>query len=459
MTPRFPFRVGALLGVLALAACQTPQPLPRDPGPAAGGVPERVVVPEIDPEIFANVPSQDEDEVVRVALLLPFEHGSENIEIVANSMLKAAQMVAFESRNESYLLIPKDTMGTPEGALAAAEDAIREGAEIILGPLFSESVGAIAPLTRAADVPVIAFSSDMSVAGDGVYLLSFPPEDEVARVTSYAVSKGYARFGMMAPYTELGDRVARAFSTEVYELGGEMVHEERYERAADAMAQPARRLARFAARTFVPQYVTPRVTAQQQDAYAQGIGDDPYAGPGADPYDAETEAMTPVASSGEGFQAVLLPESGRLLRALAPWLPTYDVDIREVKLLGLSSWNNPLLQREPALQGGWFAAPDPALAAGFKERYRKAYGENPPPLASLAYDAALLTARLSELPERVRFSGETIANPNGYLGADGLFRLRSDGTVERGLAIMEIQPSGITVIDPAPRSFAEDTGF
>ena len=453
MILRFPSRLGALLGVgaLSLAACTTTPPPPRDPVPGAGPGGERVVVPELDPEIFANVPSQDEDEVVRVAILLPFEHENESIEIVAGSMLKAAQMVAFESRNESYLLIPKDTGGTPQGALAAAEDAIREGAEIILGPLFSDSVKAIAPLTRAADVPVIAFSSDMSVAGDGIYLLSFPPEDEVARVTSYAVSKGYARFGMMAPYTKLGDQVARAFSEKVYELGGEVVAEERYERSADAMAQPARRLARFAARTFVPEYVTPRVTAQQADAYAQGIGDDPYT--------AETEAMAPVVASGEGFQAVLLPESGRLLRALAPWLPTYDVDIREVKLLGRSSWNNPLLQREPALAGGWFAAPDPALAAGFKERYRKAYGENPPPLASLAYDAALLTARLSELPDRARFSGETIANPNGYLGADGLFRLRPDGTVERGLAIMEIQPSGITVIDPAPRSFAPDVGF
>ena len=452
MTPRSA-RLSALgAAALALAACTTTQPLPRDPAPVVEGTPAPVVVPEIDPEIFANVPSQAEDDVVRVAILLPFEHNSSNIEIVAASMLKAAQMVAFESRNESYLLIPKDTGGTPAGALAAAEDAIREGAEVILGPLFSESVQAIAPLTRAADVPVIAFSSDMAVAGDGIYLLSFPPEDEVARVTSYAVSKGYARFGMMAPYTELGDRVARAFSTEVYEQGGELVHAERYERSADAMAQPARRLARHAARRFVPQFVQPRLPMRAQDAYAQGVGSD-------DPYTAETEAMTPVVASGEGFQAVLLPESGRLLRALAPWLPTYDVDIREVKLLGLSSWNNPLLQREPALAGGWFAAPDPALAAGFKQRYRKAYGENPPQLASLAYDAALLTARLSELPERVRFSEETIANPNGYLGADGLFRLRADGTVERGLAIMEIQPSGITVIDPAPRSFAPDTGF
>ncbi|MEM9989819.1 MAG: penicillin-binding protein activator, partial [Pseudomonadota bacterium] len=108
--------------------------------------------------------------------------------------------------------------------------------------------------------------------------------------------------------------------------------------------------------------------------------------------------------------------------------------------------------------------PDPSLAEGFKKRYRAAYGDKPLRLASLAYDAALLTARLSQLPPETRFSVDTIANPNGYLGADGLFRLRADGMVERGLAVLEIQPSGIKVIDPAPRSFSVlptvgETGF
>ena len=440
-------------GALGLVACETvPEPLPRDEAPVISRRDRApVTVPSLDPSIFGEgeevVP---DDGITRVAILLPLTAASDNVETVAASMLKAAQMVAFESRNDQYLLIPKDTGGTSEGAFAVAEEAIREGAEVILGPLFSDSVEAIAPLARANRVPVIAFSTDLSVAGDGVYLLSFPPEDEVRRVTSYATGNGYARFGMMAPYTEFGDKVASAFSEAVYDQGGEMVHAERYERSFDAMAQPARRLSEYAARRFVPQYVQPRPTRQQEDAYAQGVlgSDDPY-----DPsYDADASVPQTIPSE-EGFQAVFLPEQGRFLRALAPWLPTYDVDIREVKLLGLSGWNNPLLTREPALAGGWFAAPDPALAEGFKRRYEKAYGEKPPRLASLAYDAALLTARLSELEAGNRFTPATIANPNGYLGADGLFRLRPDGTVERGLAILEIQPSGIRVVDPAPRSF------
>jgi ABC-type branched-subunit amino acid transport system substrate-binding protein len=451
--------IAALLGGFALAACETAPP-PRYPAPGEGPIGMPAVPVERDPEVFATVPSQERDEVVRVALLLPFTADSENVEAVASAMLKAAQMVAFESENERYLLIPKDTQGTPEGANAAARQAISEGAEIILGPLFSSSVEAVAPLARASSVPVIAFSSDMAVAGNGVYLLSFPPEDEVSRVTDYAIANGYARFGMMAPFTEFGDRVANAFSEEVYERGGTLVHTERYERSADAMLQPARRLSEYAERRFVPQYVSPRgadLAYGQPTPYGQSApygSDDPYDVP---PPSAGVTGLP--GGPGTGFQAVLLPEQGRLLRALAPLLPYYDVDIREVKLLGLSSWNNPLLTREPALRGGWFAAPDPSLAEGFKLRYRKAYGEEPPRLASLAYDAALLTARLSDLPPRQRFVAGTIANPNGYLGADGLFRLMPSGEVERGLAVLEIRPSGIVVIDPAPRSFVTEAGF
>ena len=456
-----PRRVVALaLLAFGLAACETTAPLPRDDAPVITRRDrEPVTVPSLDPSIFGETEVAPDDGITRVAILLPLTSASDNVQTVAASMLKAAQMVAFESRNDQYLLIPKDTRGTAEGAVAVAEEAIREGAEVILGPLFSDSVEAIAPLARANRVPVIAFSTDLSVAGDGVYLLSFPPEDEVRRVTSYATGQGYARFGMMAPYTEFGDKVASAFSEAVYDRGGEVVAAERYERSFDAMAQPARRLSEYAARRFVPQYVQPRPGRREADAVAQGVidgdgrADDP-SGPAYDPdaADALPQTAAPTGSA-DGFQAVFLPEQGRFLRALAPWLPTYDVDIRQIKLLGLSGWNNPLLTREPALAGGWFAAPDPSLAEGFKRRYEQAYGEKPPRLASLAYDAALLTARLSELEAGQRFTPATIANPNGYLGADGLFRLRPDGTVERGLAILEIQPGGIRVVDPAPRSF------
>ncbi|GJL94428.1 MAG: penicillin-binding protein activator [Hyphococcus sp.] len=431
-------------GVLAffailLASCGS---TPSRPGPPVIAQPDRPVteptpLPDYQEEArrydrrgFVEPRHMDGKEPVRVGLLLPFSAPSEAAQKVASAMFDAAQMAAFDAGDDRFLLIPKDTKGSADGAAAAARSAMADGAEILLGPLFSESVEAAAVVARSARTPMIAFSSDLKAGGNGVYLLSFPPELEISRVTEYAVNQEMTRFGVLAPMTEYGNRVSSAFAEEVFIRGGTIVHEERYEQEPDAMLAPAKRLAQYS-KEIIPlemrhEYEGNRPAAQNVEAgYTQG------------------------------YQAVLMPEQGTLLRALAPLLPFYNVDITRVKLLGVSAWKNPRLTREPALRGGWFAAPDPEITRNFENRYAGSFGSAPPRLASLAYDATLLTARLAASDRRRGyFSAEAITDPNGYFGADGLFRLNPDGSVERGLAILEIQPGGILTIDPAPRSFA-----
>ena len=427
---------------VSLAACETPgregPPVIAEP---AGPDVDLPLEPEIEGEAerydrrgFVRPPHMD-DEPVRVGLLLPFTARSEAAQKVAAAMFDAAQLAVFDAGDEKFLLIPKDTHGNPEGAAAAARSALADGAEIILGPLFSESVEAAAPVTRAASVPMISFSSDLEAGGDGVYLLSFPPELEISRVTEFAVTQQMTRFGVLAPLTAYGSRVSDAFAEEVFIRGGVIVHEERYLQEPDAMLEPAKRLAEYS-KEIIP--------LEMRHGFDPATAPDPAAAA-----DAEAEAGYTL-----GYQAVLMPEQGTLLRALAPLLPYYNVDISRVKLLGVSSWNNPRLTREPALRGGWFAAPDPEITRNFENRFATAFGAPPPRLASLAYDATLLSARLAATSRRrVRFDQAAITDPNGYFGADGLFRLNADGSVERGLAILEIQPGGIQVVDPAPRSF------
>ncbi len=454
-TMRFSFggeMIKKLLPVLLvgglLASCESVEPrgpAVSRPYPDGTQQPSQPIPEVYDEKEFVTTEALDGKEPVRVALLLPFTSTSENVEKVAEAMSNAAELAVFESGNDRFLLISKDTKGTPEGARAAASEALREGAEIVLGPLFSESVVSASTLTRAAGVPMIAFSSDMNIAGNGVYLLSFPPEMEIARVTDFAVKNGYTRFGLLSPMSEYGNRVSNSFTEEAFVRGGVVVHEERYEQSPDAMLQPAKRLANYASDCS-----TTTDSIEGDAVTNQSIDSDPFSSPAygtTDPY------AGPGYQAVGGFQAVLMPEQGTLLRALAPLLPYYDVNVKCIKLLGVSAWNNPRLTREPALAGGWFAAPDPSLSANFKQRYKTVYGETPPRLASLAYDAALLTARLGLEPKGYRYQPNRIADPNGYSGADGLFRLNQDGTVERGLAILEIRASGIKVIDPAPASF------
>jgi len=159
------------------------------------------------------------------------------------------------------------------------------------------------------------------------------------------------------------------------------------------------------------------------------------------------------------FDAVLLPEGGTLLRALAPLLPYYDVDPHQVKFLGTGLWDDPIIGREPALDGGWFAAPSPDARNAFLTRFSQAYGTSPPRISSLSFDGVALAGSLAKLPRGQRFSAATLTSPNGFTGIDGIFRFAPDGGTERGLAVLEVTANGFKVVSPAPTTFEGKPSF
>ena len=184
-------------------------------------------------------------DAVRIAVLLPLSARQPSVRAVAESLLNAAQLALFEFGNPNVLLIPKDTRGTNSGAEGAAREALQEGAELILGPLFAGSVTAVRPIAAQRNVPVIAFSSDSSVAGNGVYLLSFLPEQDVDRVVDYAGLQGLTVFAGMVPQNSYGSLMRQALTNAVTARAGEVYSIESYPNRAEAMFEPARRLALY----------------------------------------------------------------------------------------------------------------------------------------------------------------------------------------------------------------------
>ncbi len=390
----------SVLFAMVLAACGGPSGPQR--GPDYGRLPPSEEIPGEDGTLTPH--HMGGRDPVRIAMLLPLTAPSKDAQNVAQALLDAAQLAVFDASNPNLLLIPKDTQGSESGARAAAEQAIEEGAEIILGPLFSTSVAAVTPVATSRGVPVVAFSTDREVARPGVYLLSFLPEYEVERITEFAVVSGYSRFAAMIPQTAYGQRVLSAFEQSVIDRAAFLIQTEQYYQSVDAMFEPARRLA--------------------------AIND---------------------------FDAVLLPEGGTNLRGLAPLLPYFDVDPRQVKFLGTGLWDDPTLGREPSLVGGWFAAPPPQARTAFADRFQASFGRKPPRIASLGYDSVGLAAALSiQLDSTDRFSEAALTNPNGFTGVDGIFRFLPDGSTERGLAVIEVTADGFKVIDPAPQTFERE---
>lgn len=405
-----------------------PEPLPLPSLPLITPAPAEIILTP-PPGVHRTVP---------VGLLLPLTGAEAPL---GRSLLDAAQMAVFDIGDKKFVLLPRDTGGTAEGARAAAISALEGGAKLLLGPVFAGSVAEVAPLARAARVNMIAFSNDRTVAGNGTFLIGLLPHEQITRVVAHARAKGLSRFAALVPETPFGQRTAADLGDAVSRLGGVLTQVESYRPEQGDINRAVRRLARYADR---------RRALDRQRAILSGAKDEVSR--------RALKRLKRLETLGRvGFDAVFLPESGAQLKAIAPLLPFYDIDTAKVRLLGLAGWNEPGLGREPALTGAWFAAPPPSARAEIDTRYKNIYGRAPHSLAPLAYDATALTAVLAagDKEGKPDFGAAILAASNGYGGTAGVFRFLPNGLVQRGLAVLQVEPDGVQVVSPAPASFED----
>lgn len=384
---------------------------------------------------MTTVIEQPHEEQARAALLLPL---SGRLATLGRAMWEAAQVALFDAADRRFEIAPYDDGGTPQGAARAARAAVADGSQIILGPLLATSVRAVAPIATAANVPVVAFSSDRKVAGPGVHIIGFTPEAEVQRVVSFAASRGLKNFGAVAPDNAYGAAVLDSFRKTVTANKGSVVRIETYDPATQDFTQVARKLSGIApSETSTP-------GANSSGANSSGANTTETA---------PATAMPPLPA----FDAILLAEGGQQLPELATALAQVGIRSPVVQLLGTGKWDEPGLGSEPTLVGAWYAGPVPLYREEFEVRFKRLFGQPAPRLATLAYDATALAAVLARGPEANPFSERALEDPNGFLGRDGLFRLTESGVAERELAILRVERSGAVVIDEPPRTFAAGT--
>ncbi|MCC7260094.1 MAG: penicillin-binding protein activator [Alphaproteobacteria bacterium] len=369
---------------------------------------------------------------VKVALLVPQTGNSADL---GRAMLDAAQLALYDKyaslnpaqkQAADVILLPKDTRATASEAADAARQAIDEGADLILGPVFSTALAAVAPLAREKQVEVISFSNDKTSAGDGVFVMGFTPEDQVDRILRYAARQGAHRFAALLPSDAYGTAVARAVQKSVADIGGEVAGVGYYSPNA------------------------PELYAEIRALF--GITDAPSAAAKGDGAWQSTDPNRSAAP--RTFDAVLIPEGGARLQAVAEAFAAYGIDPHEVMVLGSGQWDDRANPPPAALSGAWFVSAAPAQRDVFTRHFEKSYGYKPPRLASLAYDAMALASTLAFDPAGRSFSPETLTDPSGFNGpVDGIFRFTPDGQCQRGLAVIEFSPQGFSVIDPPAEYF------
>jgi branched-chain amino acid transport system substrate-binding protein len=453
--------IASTFGVLfGLSACATGRVAP----PTESAQPEPVKPPE-----------------VKVGLLLPLSGPAEPL---GRDMLDAAQMALFDVGDNKLVLLPRDTAGTG-GAREAAAQVISEGAEVILGPLFGPDVAAVSPLAAQANIRVLAFSNDASVATEGTYLLGFRPEEQVQRVVGYALSSGMLVRtepelpgpGAAAPGAPLEglpnlDQPSlaqpgpdqRAFDPRPPRLAGLAPNDAYGATALEALRRAVVGGGGVLGETlfYPPDYADPSPVVRRIAAYDERAArleaerarlaesNDPEA-------ERKLQALETVDTlGGPPFDAMLLADGGDSLRSIAALLTFFDVDPATTRFLGTMRWQaDPRVLAEAALQGGWFAAPAPDDLIAFENHFRSVFGRSPEQLAALAYDATALAVVVArDLADR-SFAPDTLINAQGFTGANGLFRLRPNGLAEHGLAVLEVSGGAARMIDPPPKSFVD----
>ena len=334
---------------------------------------------------------------VRVGMILPLTQNGAGPNPIGVSMRNAAQL-AIDGFGAPYItLMIEDDHSSADAAAQAAQAELGAGAQLILGPVFANDVRSASAAAKSAGKPMIAFSTDVTVAAPGVYLLSFLIQGYVDRIIQYAVSSGKKSFAILAPQNDYGSVAADRFQDRAQSLNVQMVVTARY--SAGQMAGAA-----------------------QQVAAVQGQID-----------------------------ALFIPEQADAMPAVANALASANV---KTKFLGTGVWNDPRVLKLPQMQGAWFSAADDSGFDAFAQRYKAKFNSDPARLATLAYDAVTLAAALARNGGTDPFSKAALTNISGFNGADGVFRFRDDGTNERGLAVMEIDDDAAKVVSPAPRSFA-----
>ncbi|OWV34633.1 hypothetical protein B5C34_04500 [Pacificimonas flava] len=414
----------AALAMLTLSACQSFGPSDDDaqPAPPPPPVEETEAAPPPPP------PEPEEAPAHQVALLLPLSGQNER---VGRSLASAAAMALADTGSEEIELRTYDTEGSG-GAAGAARRAVADGAKLFLGPLLAEHVREVRGVASSESIPIISFSNDAGVAGNGVYLLGFQPDQSISRVVRFARSQGVRDFAALVPQGIYGRRASQAFLDAVRSAGGRVTAIETFERRRSALAGAARRLTDYDARSAR----AAEGGVVRRDGTVANVED----------------RLPPVA-----FDALLIADGGEIAAEFLTSLDRFDAGPGDVRYLGTELWNaDPRVARIEGLRGSWFASVSDSRFARLAQRFEQRFGGRPSRLASLAYDAVLLTVGLAdEWPEGGDFPDSALTDPDGFVGIDGIFRFGSNGIAQRGMEVQEIGPNGARVVAPAPKSFEQ----
>jgi len=350
-------------------------------------------------------PKINTSEPIAVALLLPRGSGQASDDVLATGLENAARLAMADLQGVEVDLRVYATAGNDERAAAVATQAVNEGAKIILGPVYASAANAAGVAVAPRNINVLSFSNNTDIAGGNVFVLGNTFENTADRLVKYAVSQGKRKITIVNGQDTAEEKGRVAIANAMARHGATDAGSTSFELSQNGVVQ-----------------AVPKITSAVRSNGAQAVF-----------FTSGTAGALPIVGQ-------LVTENG--------------VSPASTQFIGLQRWDIPASALElPALQGGWFAMPSPNLTAGFQSRYSAAYGQPPHPISGLAYDGIAAIGALVNAGKSDALTAGALTQSTGFRGVNGVFRLRNDGTNERGLAIATITENQVKILSPAPQSF------
>jgi branched-chain amino acid transport system substrate-binding protein len=365
------------------------------------------------------------DASIKIALLVPL---SGKYSDTGKQLFQAAQLALFMLNESRIALIPMDTKGTSFGAQEAAKKAVDKNVQLIIGPLFASSARAIAPIATNAGIEFITFSNDESLTDSGALLIGLTPQQQLHRIVNYAIGKGIEDYVSIIPNNALGAAEAKVLRETVTQYQGTSVL--KTEIFLQKKGGKARHLNKHVRNVL---YAAVR-TKPQKD------------------YNEELEMYN--------FDPIRYPRALFMDGSLSQIKEILDTmqknrlfDNRKIQLLGTARLADQAVISHPVLEGAVLTMLENDRKAYFEKIYGESFDKKPHQIAGLAFDGVALAATLAAISDKGDFSREAITNPRGFIGVNGIFRIKTNGLPERGLAVMQIQDGKLMEVESAPRSF------
>jgi len=342
---------------------------------------------------------------VTVALLVPHGSSAPGEAALARDLEAAARMAVADLSGVQINLRVYGTAGQPAQAQQAALNAVADGAKIIIGPLHAEAANAVAVAVAPKNVNVLAFSNNPTIAGGNLFILGQTFDNTADRLTRFAARQGKKRILTVYSNNLAGQLGQQAIAKAAANSGAQIVANVGYDFSQNGVVA-----------------AVPQITAAAQTNSADAI--------------------------------FLTANSAGALPLFAQMLPENGLDPAMMQYIGLARWDTPPQTLAlPGVQGGWFAMPDQGKASRFQARFAQTNGNQPHPIAGLAYDGVAAVGALIKTGKRNALSKSGLTQSAGFQGVDGVFRLRGDGTNQRGLAVATVRGGKVVILDPAPRGF------